>query len=164
LALAGCGLLFYTLDWMILRNWVAQGLHVVLSSWGHVSRVEVIDGKVLLVVDGVRFWISAQCTYVDLALCLSPFLWQAGLPTRVNLGNLLLAFVAVQGINFARLVGGHLALARGASWAWAHDLPDLLLWYPVLTLAVLGALRTDQRQARRALLPKVITEEKEAVA
>lgn len=147
LALAGCWLLFYMLDWMALRNWLAQGLHVVLSMWGHVSTVDVTNNNVLLVVDGMRFGIDARCTYLDLVLCMLPFLWRAGLPTRVNLGILLLTFFAVQGINFARLVGSHLALSQGASWALAHDLPDLLLWSLALILVVHNALRSDLREA-----------------
>lgn len=150
LALAGCWLLFYMLDWMVLRNWLAQGLYVALSMLGHVSTADVTNNNVRLVVDGILFRISARCTYLDLVLCMFPFLWRAGLPTRVNLGFLLLAFVAVQAINFARLVASHLALSRGASWALAHDVPDLLLWSLALTFVVYSALRIDQREAHNA--------------
>lgn len=150
LALAGCWLLFFMLDWMALRNWLAQGLYVVLSMWGHASSVDVTNDTVLLVVDGFKFEIDARCTYLDLVLCLLPFLWRAGLPTMVNLGTLLLAFVTVQGLNFARLVGSHHALSQGASWGLAHDLPDLLLWSLALILVVHSALRSDLREARNS--------------
>ena len=152
LALAGCWLLFWSLDWMALRNGLAQALHFLLPIWGHWSTVHVVDGQVLLVVDGIRFWISARCTYVDLVLCISPFLWRPALPIAVNFANLLLAFVAVQGINFARLLGTHLAVARGTHWTLAHDVPDLTLWSLALAVAVLCALQTDQRDSLRETL------------
>lgn len=147
LALTGCWILFWSLDWLLLRNWLAQGLHAVLPTWGHWSTVDVVDGQVRLIVDGMLFQVGARCTYVDLALCVAPFLWRAKLATTVNLGILLLAFIAVQGINFARLIGSHVALARGTGWTLAHDVPDLLLWSLALAAAVLFALRNDQQQA-----------------
>jgi hypothetical protein len=155
LALAGCWLLFWSLDWMVLRAGLAQALQSVLPTWGHWSTVNVADDQVLLVVDGMRFQIGARCTYVDLALCIAPFLWRAALPTALNVFNLLLAFAAVQGINFARLLGTHLALARGGNWTLAHDIPDLTLWSLALAVAVLCALQTDQQDS--LLIPERIS-------
>ena len=103
------------------------------------------DGRVALRVDRRIHSISADCTYIDLALVLIPFLWRAGRTTRRNIAVILLAGMAVLTVNYLRIVAAMHADARGAAWFLAHDLPDMLLYWPAVFVAAFAACRADGR-------------------
>lgn len=132
LALA-CGV-FYGLDWIWLRGALTHSLVFLLEQSGYAPQMHVLE----IVFPVARFPITAECTYVDLALCMAPFFWRDHLSFRRNLIRLTVLALTVTCLNEVRVLWAILGTLRGHSWFTAHDLPDLMLWYGGLSVAILG--------------------------
>ncbi len=121
--LAFCGL-----EWGWLRQLHVLWLQTTLQALG----CHVETAGTLLTIEGQRFQIDPDCTYVDLILCGLPLLWRVHRRWSANLAVLAGFVGAVVVVNLARVLYGVYALAHGVSLFWAHDLVDYVLWYPTL--------------------------------
>jgi hypothetical protein len=144
-ALALAVLLFYSTDWAFLRRLCRSAVGPVLVGLGHRTVASDSGGSIGLAVDGERFSISPDCTYVDLALVLAPFWWRSPRSVTSNLGRIAAGTAVVLGLNLLRITLAMHGLARGQPMWLVHDLPDLLVYWPVIGASVLLALRHDAR-------------------
>jgi hypothetical protein len=145
LLLFGCAVtLFYSLDWLWLRQLQVNTLAALLGVFGHSVLAQGFELK----TGTAWVTITPECTYVDWILCASPFLWRFGKPLSANLSRLAFLAATVSVVNLIRTLVPILVSANGGSWFWAHDLVDYLLWYPGLAAVILfwlcALMRTEQ--------------------
>lgn len=138
--------LFYSQDWMFLRRLLTNAAGAALTRMGHTTTVGQDAGDLLLTVDGQVYGISPDCTYIDLVLIITPFWWRVGRGIRVNVLRLLVLAFAILAGNVFRVVFGMHFIAQGTSWFLAHDLPDMLIYWPSLAVAVILSIRHDLRE------------------
>ncbi|MBI4325240.1 MAG: hypothetical protein HY674_08255 [Chloroflexi bacterium] len=142
-------LAFYGLEWAWLRQMHVLWLQTTLQALGY----HVETAGTLLTVEGQRFQIDPDCTYVDLILCALPLLWRVRRRLFANLAALAGFAGAVVVVNLARVLSGVYALAQGVSLFWAHDVVDYVLWYPTL-----GVVAWSWAQSLRTLWPETTEE------
>lgn len=134
-------LVFYGSDWLWLRR-----LHVTwLQSTFQGLGCEVQAAGTLLTVDGHRFQVDPDCTYVDLILCSLPLLWRVHRRPAANVVVMAAFATSVLVVNLVRVLFGVHGVTRGISLFWAHDFVDYLIWYPALGIVAflwVGSLRT----------------------
>lgn len=139
--------LFISSQWTSLSILVSKQVEFGLTALGHrVNRTCSIN-QWGIVVDGQAFSITRDCTYLELFVWLAPFVWRRNSKLTMNLAVILLLLVMVSAVNFLRLMFTFCVYSRGASWFAAHDLPDLLIFYPTIAIAVLLSVRRDSRVA-----------------
>jgi exosortase/archaeosortase len=124
---------------------------VCLHWLGHRADERDEAGQSLLIVDGLWFAITPDCTYLDLMLIVAPLCWNLGVPIKRNVLRLGALIVAISVVNTARVIVALGSRADGASWFLAHNLPDMLICYPAITLAVIRAIVEDYHSGRRTV-------------
>ncbi len=132
IVLGGLLAVWYGFDWNAAQRLSARLAMLLLEPF---CEVAVWAGPVI-VCDGVPFPMSKECTYLDLFLATAPFAWRTPLGTVHNLRRLFLLFLVISIVNTLRLAGAVGAAVHGVGWALAHDLPDLLLYWPTLGLVL----------------------------
>ncbi len=146
--LAAVGLLvtfYYAWDWTPPRVWLADVAGTVLESLGHDTATGWEGTDLVLSADEEYYSITRDCTYADLILILIPLCWRTRRRFRLNLLRSGVIAVAVSACNLTRVVAAIHFNVSGVSWFAAHELPDLLFYYPLVGIAALLALRCDWR-------------------
>ena len=129
---------WYVLDWEWAVRWTASVTVMGLSPFcGDVAAVNGMG----IVCDSQPFPFAKECTYLDLFLIAAPFLWSTRQRSLLNLRRLSIAFLLLWVLNSVRLVGSLAASAHGVRWELAHDLPDMLLYWPFLLAVLAGHWR-----------------------
>jgi exosortase/archaeosortase len=129
-------------QWILPREALANTVAVLLTLDGH----DVAKDGLSIVVEGIRIRITAECTYLDLLLCVLPFTYRQEGIIRFQIKAILIAST-VWLLNTVRVYAAIACYLEGISWYWAHDVVDYILWYPCL----LFAIYTWYRWQRRAL-------------
>jgi exosortase/archaeosortase family protein len=90
-------------------------------------------------------WISRDCLYIDIFAYTLPFLFDRKKTIIKNIFIALLFITIIQLINIFRIYFSVLSFTQlKISWFIAHDIPDALLWYPIVIGTMLfGALKFE---------------------
>lgn len=100
----------------------------------------------MLEVGGAYFAIVADCTYVDLFLVLTIFLWRASWGLEQAMRVLLTLGIAIMAINVVRIILAiHMFLSGLGPWETIHYFPDLGIHVVTITIAVILAFNADLR-------------------
>lgn len=145
LALGVAILLSRTLDWMPLREGLAHLASTFLGAVGYVVRVQSSPDEVILSNGFQRYQVTEKCSYVDLILMLGILAWRDRSPFLSNLrvvGALSALVTLLNAIRIALLAHW---VAAGATWYWAHDLPDSVLYWSAFGIGALGWLHLEFR-------------------
>ncbi|MEE9297177.1 MAG: hypothetical protein V3W34_19735 [Phycisphaerae bacterium] len=134
---------FYTLDWMPLRVAQRDVIGWSFRVAGHNPVGFVYEGSPAIRVEGRVHYYTAECTYLDLLMIVMPFVWAFGASRRSNIQRIgIVALVILVG-NFIRCCLAVYLGVAGVDRFYAHDLPDYIIWWPTVAVAVLLALRRD---------------------
>ncbi len=103
-----------------------------------------LHGNAFLVLENsYRYSITPACTYIDVFLILTAFIWLRGRSRGENLRRFLLLIVILSAVNFLRVVLAQTGHMSGVGWFWAHDVPDIILHLLVIGWFVWQALASD---------------------
>lgn len=122
---------WYTLNW----EWVRAPLLGVLKGIFRTIGFNVASSGYMLCIETKCFEVTPDCSYIDLFLCMTPFIWRKG-SLLENLTRLMMMGVIIAAIDLARLTFAIAMNVLGADWFMVHDLVDYALWYPSLTVAI----------------------------
>lgn len=135
--------LFYAWDWMPLRVLQRDVVAWSVRVSGFATTSFVYEGSPALGVEGKVHFYTAECTYFDLLMIVAPFLWVFGASRRSNILRIGIAALVILGGNLIRTWASVFFNVRGTDRFYAHDLPDYIIWWPTVAVAVLLALRRD---------------------
>lgn len=151
LALAGLIGIYYLVDWTFVRQALRSVLMLLLALLGHPAAALDKGSDLYLLVGhnrgGHTFAITSSCIYVDLVLILAPFCWRFRRSLGANALRLAVLTAGVLGLNVLRMVTALYLFWAGISWQWAHHIPNILVYFSLITPVVLLALRSDRQPA-----------------
>jgi hypothetical protein len=130
-------------DWTVLQKALRSHIARLLRRAGHRTTEADVDTALLLAVDAELYAITANCTYVDLALTLAPLYWRRELPWSTNARRLAVLAMAILLGNVVRTSLALHLTSSGVSWTWAHTVPDTLIRSLAVGGGVLSAVRDD---------------------
>lgn len=143
--------IFYSLDWMPMRNVQRNVVAWSLGLTGHHTEPCCHDGSPALRINDRLYFYTPQCTYIDLLTFVIPFLWRQGASHRNNLIRIVFAALVIIGGNLVRTWASVHFNVRGADWFWTHHLPHYVIWSFTVTVAGIVAARRDARYAWASL-------------
>jgi hypothetical protein len=132
-------LLFQAFAWTALRVGLTMAVLLVLQAVGAFC---ALASETALSVGDMRVSITTRCTYLDMALWISPFLMTSRHLAR-GAGIWLLTTGLILCGNVMRIVAACL-VSGSICWFWAHDLPDYAIRSIVLILVLLRYLHIDR--------------------
>jgi len=135
--------LFYALDWMQLRVALRDAIKWSFEQAGYSLEALVHEGSPAIKVDGKIHFYTAECTYLDLVMMVTPFVWVFGATHWSNLLRIAIMVLVILVGNLVRCWTAVYLDVRGVSRFYAHDLPDCLVWWPTVVIVALLALRRD---------------------
>jgi len=130
---------FYLLDWGSATRLTAYSTATALTPF---CKSVIISGGAEILCDGWTFVFLKECTYLDLFLASAPFVWRSRQRVAVNLRRIAVLFSLIWVINMLRLVGGLAAYVHGVQWKLAHDIPDMMLYWPLLGVVLVSYWRS----------------------
>lgn len=137
-------LLYYSLDWIWLRGIFGAAVASALGYLGHHPISLDAGGAPSLLLKGQPFAITAGCTYADLLFILMPLTWRFRLALATNLLRVAFTALSVFALNLVRVVLALHAYTLGADWTMVHDVPDILIHFSSVLVALLLAVRNDR--------------------
>lgn len=135
--------LFYGLDWMSFRVAQRDAIGWSLRVAGYAPEAFVHEGSPAVRVRDHVFFYTAECTYLDLLMIVTPLLWVFGASLWRNICRIAIAALVILGGNLIRTWASVYFNVRGTDWFYTHDLPDYLIWWPTVVVVALLALRRD---------------------
>lgn len=141
--LAGLVVIYYQFEWI----WLRAGLfYIITGVFGFFGGIDISGfhyDNFYIVVEGRTFYVSPNCTYIDLAFIIAPFWWRFGQPFAKNAGRQILIFTLILSANVGRVWVAIYFFAKGFSWQLFHNLPDMGLHIIVIAISVILALKND---------------------
>jgi hypothetical protein len=135
--------LYYAIAWMPLRVAQRDVIGWSVSMSGHNTIAFDHEGSPAIQVEGKTYFYTAECTYLDLVMMVTPFLWVFGASLRRNILRIAITTLVMLSANFVRCWAAVYLDMLGVDRFYAHDLPDYIIWWPTVGMAVLLALRRD---------------------
>lgn len=136
-------LIYHSFDWISLRKALYNTLILINNSFNIFTISDKYYDELGFVIDGVLFYVSPNCTYIDLVLLIAPFWWRFRQTLRINFFRLLVLFVVIMSGNLVRITTALYFYDRGASWTLAHNVPDIILHVITISFSVIMALKND---------------------
>ncbi len=130
---------FYLFDWESATRLTAYSTAAGLTPF---CESVIAAGGAEIVCDGWVFVFSKECTYLDLFLASAPFVWRSRRSVAVNLRRIAAVLSLIWVINMLRLVGGLAAYVHGVQWKLAHDIPDMMVYWPLLGIVLVSYWRS----------------------
>ncbi|NIM14353.1 MAG: hypothetical protein GTO45_20145 [Candidatus Aminicenantes bacterium] len=148
LALGILIVLYHSLDWTLLRLGLRRVVSLFLGFLGYVTAPVDQGSELYLLVDyNCFFELKTHCIYADVVLFTAPFCWRFQRAFTANMLRLAVLVITVQSLNILRVVFALHLYKGGVSWQLAHNVPDLVIHFTVISTAVLLALRSDRLAA-----------------
>jgi hypothetical protein len=147
LAVAILVVAYYTVDWSPVQRVLTVLVASLLRALGHAVGIDWSGPDPALELSGRDFAVTANCTYMDLALVLAPLCWRARRGLYRNALVVALMSMAVLLLNPLRVVFAIHLTIKGAGWTYAHTVPDLTIHGVAISLAAILAFRSDWRPA-----------------
>jgi len=134
---------YYGLDWMPLRVAQRDAIGWSLRASGYEPWSFVHEGSPAIRAGHEVYFYTEECTYLDLVMIVSPFIWVFGASLRRNILRVSITALVILTGNVVRCWVAVYLGARGIHRFYAHDLPDYIIWWPTVVAVVLFALRRD---------------------
>jgi hypothetical protein len=135
--------LFYLLDWSGVQVFLRDILGALFRLLGFTVQHPVYDGVPGIGINERGYRITAHCTLADLMLIVAVCCWRISGTLRRNLGIVGAVLGTISVINVGRVTLAFLLNAHGVPWAFAHDLPYLVIYSTILVTVVREGLYDD---------------------
>lgn len=135
--------IYNELPWDFLVQSLSSSLDSIFSFFGNSSVQYMMNNDHILQVNGIPFIITANCTYLDVALVAAPLCWRIQKGILMNLFRMVILMSLIQLLSLLRIwVAIHFYLA-GASWEYLHDVPYVVLYIIIVATCSILALQVD---------------------
>lgn len=139
-------MLYFYMDW----SWFQLTLcDIIINIFRFVSDYHITNGNgniYHIIMNGTVFYISANCTYMDLVLTILPFCFSFHRALPGNICRILFISTGICFFNIIRIMISMHLYEKGFAWQTAHNLPDIFIHILTIIIFVLISLKDDFRQ------------------
>ena len=136
-------LLYFNLNWYFLREFLNNVIAKILDVSGQICISYNTENSYYMLINGYRYNITANCTYLDITFIIAPFCWRFQRQLFTNIIRLAWIALFIFIFNIIRIVIALYYYHLGYPWYMVHNLPDILIHIIVVTLFVCLAIRID---------------------